>query len=161
MKLKSIILTSLTVIGIVFSNFIKAQDIALADFDKKGVEVVNKFIEAINANPSDIQAAALAAMPFIHRSDYDAAGTNLKKDRLDFSFKKAWQNAKFYDFPIKVTRVQKQSLTAIGFGATAQAGTSYKVFIGKKAGVSGMPAPMHVFIPADGGDAKLHNYGSL
>jgi hypothetical protein len=139
----------------------KAQDIAVADFDKKGIEVVNKFIDAINANAGDENAAALAALPYIHKSEYDNSGAALKKDRMDFSFKKAWQNAKFYDSPVKVTRVQKQSLTAIGFGATAQAGTAYKVFIGKKAGVAGMPAPLNVFFPQDGSDPKVYYYGSL
>jgi len=149
------------IIGISISANIQAQDIQLADFDKRGIEVVNKFMDAINANAADQAAAAKAAMPFIHNSEYDNTGTALKRDRMDFSFKKAWQNAKFYESPVKVTRIQKQSLTAIGFGATAQAGTSYKVFIGKKAGVAGMPAPLNVFIPADGSDPKVHYYGSL
>ena len=93
--------------------------------------------------------------------EYDNSGTNLKRDRLDFSFKKAWQNAKFYQVPIVATRVQKQNLTGIGFGATAQLGTSYKVWISKKDEVNGMPAPLNVFFPGDGSVPTLHYYGSL
>lgn len=159
--MKTFKLISAFFIAISVSLNLSAQDIQLADFDKRGIEVVNKFMDAINANATDITAAAKAALPFIHNSEYDASGAALKRDRMDFSFKKAWQNAKFYESPVKVTRIQKQSLTAIGFGATAQAGTSYKVFIGKKAGVAGMPAPLNVFLPADGSEPKVHYYGSL
>lgn len=137
------------------------QDIPLNKFDKRGIEVINNFMQALMDNQTDEQAAAKAAMPYIHASEYDNSGTNLKRDRLDFSFKKAWQNAKFYQLPVSVTRIQKQNLTAIGFGPTAQAGISYKVWIAKKAGVNGMPAPLNVFFPADGSAPTLHYYGSL
>lgn len=139
----------------------KAQDIPLEQFDKAGIEVLNKFMKAIMDNQADEMAAAKAALPYIHKSEYDASGSNLLKDRLDFSFKKAWQNAKFYKNPIVVTRIQKQSLTAIGFKATAEAGTAYKVWIAKNDGVSGLPAPLNIFFPADGSAPKLYYYGSL
>jgi hypothetical protein len=138
-----------------------AQDVPLAEFEKSAIEVTQKFMDALNSNSSDISAAAAAAMPFIHKSEYDNSGAALKKDRMDFSFKKAWQNAKFYETPIKVTRIQKQALSGIGFGASAELGVSYKVFIAKKSGVAGMPAALHVFIPKDGGKPKIHYYGSL
>ncbi len=147
--------------GLLLQTSTKAQDIPLDQFDKAGIEVLNGFIKAIMDNQGDEMAAAKAALPFVHKSDYDASGTNLLRDRLDFSFKKAWQNAKFYKNPILVTRVQKQSLSAIGFKTTAQSGTSYKVWIAKNDGIAGLPAPLHIFFPADGSAPKLHNYGSL
>ena len=137
------------------------QDIPVNKFDQRGIEAINKFMAALSDNASNEQDAAKAAMPFIHRSEYDKSGTNLMRDRLDFSFKKAWQNVNFYRAPVSITRIQKQNLTAIGFGATAQAGTSYKVWIAKKEGVNGMPAPLSVFFPADGSAPTLHSYGSL
>jgi len=162
MKLKSLFYKAAMVLFMTTTvNNVKAQDIPLAQFDKNAIEVVQKFMDAINANPTDENAAATAAMPFIHNSEYDNSGSALKKDRMDFSFKKAWQNAKFYETPIKVTRIQKQGLTGIGFGATAQLGSSYKVFLAKKSGVAGMPAAVHVFIPQDGSAPKVHYYGSL
>ena len=139
----------------------KAQDIPIDQFDKAGVVTLNGFIKAIMDNQGDEMAAAKAALSYVHKSEYDASGTNLLKDRLDFSFKKAWQNAKFYKNPIVITRVQKQNLTGIGFKTTAQLGTSYKVWIAKNDGVAGLPAPLHIFFPADGSAPKLHNYGSL
>jgi hypothetical protein len=155
--MKNILLLTLLFLGVV----VKAQDIPLESFSAKAIEVTNSFMAAVLAHPDDEMAAAKAALPFIHRSEYNNEGTDLKKDRLDFSFKKAWQNAKFYDSPVKITRIQKQSITAIGFAATAQKGTCYKVFIGKKTGVAGLPAPLNVFIPEDGSDPKVYYYGSL
>jgi hypothetical protein len=137
------------------------QDEPVDSFDKSAIEAVNNFMTALNSNASDEMAAAKAALPFIHKSEYDKSGTTLKQDRLDYSFKKAWQNAKFYQTPVKITRIQKQSITAIGFGATAQKGTCYKVFIAKKEGGAGLPAPLNVFIPEDGSGPKIYYYGSL
>ena len=161
MKLKSIFIAVLTLVVAASTTNLQAQDVALAQFDKRGVEVTQKFLDAINSNATDINAAATAALPFIHNSEYDASGLTLKKDRMDFSFKKAWQNAKFYQSPVKVTRVQKQGISAIGFGATAQKGTAYKVFLAKKSGVAGLPAAVHVFFPEDGTEPKVYYYGSL
>lgn len=136
-----------------------AQDIDISQFDQRGVVCLQNFVNSLL--DADFNTAAKKAMQQIHKSDYAKDGTSLKQDRLNFSFKKAWQNAKFYENPIKITRVQKTNLTGIGFKETAQAGTSYKVWIGKKQGVSGLPAPIYVFFPADGGEPKLHDYGSL
>jgi hypothetical protein len=148
-------------VGIFIRLSVNAQDIPLKQFDKRGIAVIDSFMTALMNHQDDEMAAAQAALPFIHRSEYDNTGTNLKRDRLDFSFKKAWQNAKFYKWYVVATRVQKQNLTAIGFGETAEAGTSYKVWIAKKDGVGGLPAPLNVFFPADGSSPTLHYYGSL
>ena len=147
--------------GVLVQGPANAQDIKVEDFDKAGIEVLNTFMKAILNNQEDEMAAAKAALPVIHKSEYDDSGTNLKKYRLDFSFKKAWQNAKFYKSPVLITRVQKQNLTAIGFGATAEKGTAYKVWIAKNEGVAGLPAPLNVFFPANGGAPKVYYYGSL
>ncbi|HWR33561.1 MAG TPA: hypothetical protein VN451_08550, partial [Chitinophagaceae bacterium] len=151
----------LFITGLFLSNFICAQDIPLKQFDKRGVAVIDSFMTALMNNQADEMAAARAALPFIHRSEYDNTGTTLKQDRIQFSFKKAWQNAKFYKWYVQVTRVQQQKLTGIGFGETAENGISYKVWIAKKDGVGGLPAPLNVFFPADGSDPKLYYYGSL
>ncbi len=142
-----------------FSQHSFAQDIDISQFDQRGVVCLQNFVNSLLE--TDFNVAAQKAMQQIHKSDFAKDGNSLKQDRLNFSFKKAWQNAKFYANPIKITRVQKTSLSAIGFKETAQAGTSYKVWIGKKQGVNGMPAPIYVFFPSDGGEPKLHDYGSL
>lgn len=159
--MKTLIIVLFVCAGVLVQSSSYAQDIKVEDFDKAGIDVINTFMKSIVDNQADETAAAKAAMPVIHRSEYDASGTCLMKDRLDFSFKKAWQNAKFYKVPVVVTRVQKQNLTAIGFGATAEKGTAYKVWIAKNDGVAGLPAPLNVFFPANGGAPKVYYYGSL
>ncbi len=129
------------------------------ELDERGKIVLQKFIDIL-LDPN-FDAAAEKALQVIHKSDFNNSGEALKSDRLQFSFKKAWQNAKFYQNPIKITRVQKTSLSGIGFKDTAENGTSYKVWVGKKKGVNGMPAPIYVFFPAGGGEPKIHDYGSL
>lgn len=159
--MKRLSMLLMTVVAILAQLPSYGQDIPIGKFDKRGIEVINHFMNALMDNSADEMAAAGAAMPFIHPSEYDNSGTHLKRDRLDYSFKKAWQNAKFYKIPVSVTRIQRQNLTAIGFGNTAQAGTSYKVWIAKKDGVNGMPAPLNLFFPSDGSGPTLHYYGSL
>lgn len=159
--MKKIIPVFTAVIAILTQSASYGQDIPLNKFDKRGVKVVNNFMKALMDNQDDEQAAAKAALPFIHPSEYDNGGTNLKRDRLDFSFKKAWQNAGNYQVPVKVTRVQQQNISAIGFGKTAQSGTVFKVWIAKKEGAGGVPAPLSVFFPDDGSAPTLNGYGSL
>jgi hypothetical protein len=159
--MKNLLLILFVCAGVLIQSPSTAQDIKVEDFDKAGIDVLNTFMKAIMDNQGDEIAAARAALPVIHKSEYDDAGSCLKKDRLDYSFKKAWQNAKFYKTPVVITRVQKQNLTAIGFGATAEKGTAYKVWIAKNDGVAGLPAPLNVFFPADGSAPKIYYYGSL
>jgi len=52
-------------------------------------------------------------------------------------------------------------VTQVGFRETAESGRTDKYFVTKKAGVPGLPAPLHVFWPSDGGAPKLINIGSL
>lgn len=155
------IIIFLATVGVFMQTLSYGQDIPVKQFDKRGIAIINDFMVAIMNNSGDEMAAAKAALPYIHPSEYDGTGTNLKRDRLEFSFKKAWQNAKFYKVPVSVTRVQRQNITAIGFGATAQAGTAFKVWVAKKDGAGGMPAPLNVFFPADGSSPTVYYYGSL
>jgi hypothetical protein len=157
MKLRNLFL--LVFLG--FFNKGKAQDISVNQFDKRGIAVIDSFMSAIMHNQADENAAAQAAMPYIHRSEYDNSSQHLKQDRMDFSFKKAWQNVKFYKWYAQLTRVQKQSLTAIGFGNTAETGIVYKVWVAKRVGAEGLPAPVGVFFPSNGGDPKIYSYGSF
>ena len=90
------------------------------------------------------------AMKFYHRSHYNNAGDNLKDDRLRFSFKKGATDLKFYECPVKITRVRKTATSGIGFKETAEKGSVYDYFLAKKAGVSGLPAQVRVFVNEKG-----------
>lgn len=127
--------------------------------DPKAVEVINNFMKALSIE--DFEQSVKAAMPYLHKSLLNDAGNDISPDLRRFSFKKAHDGVKFYAIPATITRVQKTTQTQVGFGPTAEAGEVYKYFVGKKEGVSGMPAPLQVFIPNGGGEPKLVNIGSL
>jgi len=97
----------------------------------------------------------------MHKSLLNKEGTTLDGDTLEFSFKKAFQNAKFYSYPVKITRVQKLKTSEIGYKETHQFGVEYKFWIAKKSSKFGLPAPLVLFFPKDGTQAKLSYVGSL
>jgi hypothetical protein len=88
-------------------------------------------------------------------------GNDLTTDIRQFSFKKAHSNAKFYQIPVKITRIRPTRVTAIGFEETAEKGSVVDYFISKKEGGNGLPAPIKIFFPADGGTPKISYMGSL
>lgn len=127
--------------------------------DAKAEALITDFMKALLIDDSD--ASAKECLKYVHKSLMNSAGDDLTKDLRSFSFKKAHSNAKFYASPVKITRVRTNKSTAIGYGDKAEKGTEYSYFIGKKAGVNGMPAPLNVFFPADGGAPKISYMGSL
>ena len=127
--------------------------------DKKAEALINGFMQALLSG--DAGAAAQSVLPFVHKSLLNNSGNSLTQDLLNFSFKKAHSNAKFYAHPVVISRVAENKSTGIGFGPTAELGTEFKYWIDKKPGVNGMPAPLNVFFPADGGDPKICYMGSL
>ncbi len=136
--------------------------------DPKVVEFINTFCAEMNAatkdmpSPSDGDISELGkkAMKFYHRSHYNGAKDNLKDDRLRFSFKKGMSNIKFYDCPVKITRVRKTATSGIGFKDTAEKGLVFDYFLKKKDGVAGMPAQVRVFV-SEKGEISFDDLGSL
>lgn len=142
-----------------FASFSQAQ-LTAKDTEPKAMELLNKFLEALLIEDADASAKAL--LPLVHKSLMDDNGDDLTRDLRSFSFKKAHSNAKFYQSPVRVTRVRKtDSRTAIGYGDSAEKGRIEDYFIAKKQGVNGMPAPVQIFFPANGGEPKIAYMGSL
>lgn len=130
-----------------------------ADVDPRAVQLLNALMRGLaTADPGE---SARALLPFVHKSLKNAAGDGLSRDLLQFGHKKAHANARHYAVPVQVTRVRTTSTTGIGFGDTAEAGRVDDYFIAKRAGVNGMPAPVKVFFPADGGAPLVSYMGSL
>lgn len=127
--------------------------------DPVAVKLVDDFMDALRI--ADEDASAKATLPLVHKSLLNPAKDDLSQDLRRFSFKKAHDNAKFYAAPVKVTRVRKTGITAIGFKQTAEAGSVVDYFVAKKDGVNGMPAPVRIFFPKDGGAPKIAYMGSL
>ncbi len=121
--------------------------------------LLNDFMTALLIE--DFNESAQAVLPLVHQSLQNKTHTALTRDLMDFSFKKAHSNAKFYQVPVEITEVRATNVTGIGFKETAQLGEERKYWIAKKAGINGMPAPINIFFPADGSQPKINYMGSL
>ncbi|MBP7283942.1 MAG: hypothetical protein KBA66_20320 [Leptospiraceae bacterium] len=62
---------------------------------------------------------------------------------------------------VELGDVHKGTFSTVGFKETAEKGRRDKYFIKKKEGLNGMPAPIHVFIPENGGAPKIYDFGGL
>ena len=129
--------------------------------DNQAANLLNTFIEALLIE--DFNVSAKTVFPLTHKSNYNRSHTELSSDLLNFSFKKAHANAKFYQAPVLITRVQDLKTTEIGHPSynSHEKGIERKYWIDKKPGVNGMPAPIAIFFPADGGAPKISYMGSL
>lgn len=74
-------------------------------------------------------------------------GKSLRADVTRFSLKKDFDGIKFYADPLVITRVSASSSNGQGFGASAIKGKVYKIWIAKKEGGAGMPAPISIMVP--------------
>ncbi len=145
-------------VAMTYANVAHAEE---AQADPKAVEKIKQFLEIcvntpdINEAGKKVVAAKLVQLSKIDKND----SSQLNPDSLRFAFKKAKDNAKFYQ--VKITRVQETATSAVGFGPTAQKGKLYKYFVAKKDGVNGMPAPVQVFFPEGGAEPVLYDFGSF
>jgi len=154
---KNILFTLFLAVAIAHAS--QAQ-LTTKDTDAKAMEVLNKFMDALMVTDDD--ASAQEVLKYAHKSLFNSNGDGLSKDLRDFSFKKAHNNAKFYQIPVRITRVRKTNTsTAIGYGESAEKGRIEDYFVAKKQGVNGMPAPVQIFFPANGGEPKIAYMGSL
>jgi len=145
-------------LALTYADVARAEDPAP---DPKAVDKIKQFLE-ICVNTADLNEAGkkVVAAKLVQLSKIDKNDSSqLNGDSLRFAFKKAHDNAKFYQ--VKITRVQETATSAVGFGPTAQKGKLYKYFVAKKEGVNGMPAPIHVFFPEGGAEPVLYDFGSL
>ncbi len=127
--------------------------------DPKGTELVNNLVKALSIEDPDERLKAV--IPLVHKSMLTSDGQDLDRNVKDFSYKKAYNNVKFYQYPVSIYEVHKGNVLTIGFRETAERGRIDKYFINKKPGVNGRPAPIHVFWPEDGGAPSIVNMGSL
>lgn len=129
--------------------------------EPRAEKLLNDFLAALTSNPDNMDAAVKAALPYLHKSLLGPGGTDVSADLRRFSFKKAWENAKFYAQPVKITRIRRTGVSAIGFRETAEKGRVTDYFVAKKEGVNGMPAPVKIFFPEGGGEPRISYVGSL
>jgi len=127
--------------------------------DRAALELLNQFMAALQI--TDEEKRIKAILPLVHKSLLNSAGDDLNGTTKDYSYRKAARNIGLYQTPAKVTRVATGRNGTAGFGETAEKGRTDRYFVAKRDGVDGVPAPLHVFFPKDGGKPKILDMGSL
>jgi hypothetical protein len=142
----------------------KANDISVDKLPTAAKTVLDRYVKILSESAS-IDDCAVAFLEIagggLVNPDFPIS---LRSDIKQFSLKKDFDNIKFYQNPAVITRVNVSKTNGNGYGATAVKGTIYKIWIQKKAGVAGMPAPVQVLVP-EGNDKittpKIVNIGSF
>ncbi len=117
------------------------------------IEVLNAYMKILTTSPT-LEACGVAVEKIAAGHMLSMNG-GISDDVMQFSLKKDYQNAKFYRFPVVITRVQRIENDYDGFGPTLFRGTRYRIWIAKKEGVPGLPAPIPIIKPASGGPPKI------
>ena len=141
-------------------NYMISEASNLSQANKAPKQILNSFMEALLI--ADPDASALAVAPFVHKSLKTRDG-KLDSDTRYFSFKKAHENARFYQYHVKVSRAKKLKTTGIGAAAngTAELGVEVDYWLAKKRGAGGRDAAITVFFPKNGGSPTISYMGSL
>ncbi len=143
--------------GMLSSNH--ASAITKIEPDQKAVQLLNEFVRALSI--IDDGERLKAVLPLVHKSLKNSNGSDLDGNVKPYSYKKAYQNVKFYKYPVEIYEVHQGNVTTVGYGPTAERGRTDKYFINKKEGVAGRPAPLNVFWPDGGEDPTIIYMGSL
>ncbi len=140
----------------------KLNDIPVSQLPESVHNVLNQYFEILRSEKLEV-----CANKFVSIAGGGLLGSSPDKLRSDvpqFSLKKDFNNAKFYAYPLRITRVNKRYTNGDGYGETLLKGFEYKIWIDKKKGVNGMPAPISIIVP-EGNDSfkspRVIGIGSL
>ena len=136
-----------------------AQSIEKIKPNAQGLKLVTALLKALSIQNPEKRVAAV--LPLVHKSLRNSDGSDLDGNIKRYSYKKAWQNVKFYSIPAQIYEVHKGRSVGIGFRETAERGRKDKYFVKKKPGIPGRPAPIIIFWPESGGAPSVVNMGSL
>lgn len=135
------------------------KEITASELPPDVLDVLNRYCSILSTSP-DLETCAkrLAAISGGHL--VNAQGT-ISRDVFEFSLKKDFQNIRFYRVPPVITRIVMETDSYDGYGPTMIEGTRYKIWIAKKEGAPGLPAPIPVIKPVKGEPKVVSNIGSL
>lgn len=138
------------------------KEIEPSDLPNDVVETLNAYLTVLTLSKSAEDAgAALIAKSLIGGHLISTDGKSASRDIIEFSLKKDRENVRFYALPADISRVTVSENDYDGFQKTLFEGTRYKIWIRKKPGISGMPAPIPVIKPANGRPKVVSTIGSL
>jgi len=123
----------------------RRDDISVKQVPSSVINVLYKYTEVLKSE--SLEKCAEAFLAIAGGGLVNPAGTALDIDLTRFSLKKDYENFRFYALPLKITRVNRRYSNGDGYGESAIAGWVYKIWIAKKKGVNGMPAPISIMVP--------------
>jgi len=141
------------------SNFSQTKDISKSKLPDDVKEVLNEYINILQ-NATDLDDAALKVKSIFGGHLLNSKG-EVDDDVYYFSLKKDYNNAKFYKYPVEITRISRTLNDYDGYEETLFQGTRYKIWIAKKEGVAGLPAPVPIIKPKTGSPKVVSVIGSL
>ncbi len=124
----------------------KANDIPVESLPSEVKTVLVDYLQLLRG-AADVEAAGKAFVAIAGGGIVNEDGASLRKDVTRFSLKKDFDGVKFYADPVVITRVNATSSNGLGFGPSAIKGKVYKIWIAKKEGAAGMPAPISIMVP--------------
>jgi hypothetical protein len=135
------------------------KDIPKKDVPKDVVEVLNAYLKILSTSASLEECAS--KVEEISAGHMLNSSGGISDDVKPYSLKKDFQNVKFYQVPAVITRVVLVEDDTDGYGPTLIQGARYRIWIAKKKGVAGRPAPIPVIKPAAGAPKIVTVIGSL
>jgi hypothetical protein len=137
----------------------KQTDIPREQVPKDVIAVLNKYLKILSTSPS-LEACAPEVAKISAGHMLSQSGS-ISQDVLPYSLKKDYENVKFYKVPAVITRVVFIEDDYDGYGPTLIQGSRYKIWIAKKDGVAGLPAPIPIIKPKKGAPKIVTTIGSL
>ncbi len=123
----------------------KSGDIPVKSLPADVKQVLDQYVAILNSTDLDECSKKFIAVAGGHLVNEE--GDNLSGDIKQYSLKKDFNNIKFYQQPVKITRVNFRESDYSGYGKSLIKGKSYKIWIKKKEGTAGMPAPILILVP--------------
>jgi hypothetical protein len=138
------------------------QEITQKEVPKQVIDLLNQYLDILSKSKS-LDECAKNVFPISGGGLLNQALTEIASNIKPYSLKKDFDNVKFYQVPAKITRVLLKKGKYDGFGPTLIEGDIYKIWIAKKEGVAGMPAPIPIIVPTKSPDKPklVTSIGSL
>ena len=141
----------------------KKDDIPVEELPPEVKAVLEDYVKLLRSAPS-LDEAAKGFVALAGGSLVNEDGKSLRGTVQGFGLKKDYENVKFYADPMNLTRVNVGKSNGDGFGPSAIKGKKYKIWLAKKEGANGVPAPITILVPeghATITTPKVVNIGSL
>lgn len=153
------IMFTIIAVSIAIATQAQTKDIPVSELPSDVKNLLNQYIQILQTSKNFDEAADKVAK--IAAGHMLNSSGKIDADVYRYSLKKDFDNAKFYKYPVEITRVSMTLNDYDGFQSTLFEGTRYKIWIAKKAGVAGLPAPVPIIKPASGAPKIVTVIGSL